>query len=459
MSDLLALLSSARTSLAAYRSLTATASHNINNADNPGYARQIASLETMLPADRVSGGYVGRGATLGAVTQARDPFLEAQLPRALGSAAFSAEQSRALQAFHGLDPASEGGLGEAISGFYSSLRRLAQNPGDSGLRATALGSTRALAQAFNRTAQQVDAARSGLDAQVASLASSVAAEARAVAELNVQIPQASTAGVPNDLLDLRQKHLDRLAELVGATTVPAADGTVNVVLPGGLSLVSGSRAATISTRPDVANGGHLQVLLAPPDGGAAQPLPGAVIGGAVGGVLAARDGALREAGDQLDQLAFDLAGALDVANGFDPATGAGPRLFAARAGVAGAAARLAVADPPRLAPLDPASPGDPATVLRLVETERAPVAGFADVQSALSGIVSQFGASAEAADAFAGQDAAVKENLTRMRDAYSGVSIDEEMITLQAVQRGYEAIAKVIQTADQMMQTLMGLVR
>ena len=80
-----------------------------------------------------------------------------------------------------------------------------------------------------------------------------------------------------------------------------------------------------------------------------------------------------------------------------------------------------------------------------------------DVQSTLSAIVSQFGSSTAVAKAFADQDGAIKTHLTGLRDSYSGVSIDEEMITMQQAQRAYEAIAKVIQTADGMLETLLNL--
>ena len=41
----------------------------------------------------------------------------------------------------------------------------------------------------------------------------------------------------------------------------------------------------------------------------------------------------------------------------------------------------------------------------------------------------------------------------------SGVSIDDELVTIQSAQRGYEALAKVIQAADAMMRTLMGIIQ
>lgn len=468
MADLLSILSGAATSLAAQRALTATASHNIDNANTPGYSRQVATLEAITPAEQVNGAFIGRGATLTTVTQQRDRFLEAQIPQALGNAAYQTAQSDALQAFHGLDPDATGGLGAAISGFYSSLTALAQNPGDSGLRTAFLGSAQVLAQTFNRTAQQIASARSGLDAQVSGLTAQINAEASAVAQLNVQIGQARASGAaPNDLLDLRQTHLDKLAELTGASFVPTSDGFVNVTLPGGAALVAGGRAGSLSTGPR--SDGHLDVFLTQPDGvKLATALPGSALGGTLGGTVGARDGALALAGQSVDDLAADLAGAINAQHvaGFTPAGNPGGAVFDVT-GLAGPAAdmRLLISDPSQIATVgadpvtgSPKGSGDASNAAALLGTQSLALASSGkDVGSTFAAVVSQFGATSQAAKAFADQDGSLKDRLTSMRDSYSGVSIDDEMITMQQAQRGYEAIAKVIQTTDQMMQTLLSL--
>jgi flagellar hook-associated protein 1 len=463
MADLLSILSAASTSLAAQRALAATAGHNIANASNAGYARQRAELEALAPTEQVGGIWLGSGAGLGAVTQARDRFLEAQVPQTLSSAGYSAAESDALRAFHALDPQATGGLGDAIAGFYSGLRALAQNPSDPGLRTSFLGQSQVLAQTFNRSAASVDAARSGLDVGAQGLVDAVNAEAAAVAELNGQIQRARGAGgQPNDLLDLRQAHLDKLAELTGGTPVSTSGGAVDVVIAGGGALVSGMHAGALVTQADGSDGGHLQVRLRPPDGSSPQAVP-ANLGGTLGGTLAARDGALKRAGQDVDQLAFDLAGQLNAAHqaGFGLDGVGGRPLFTSAAGATGAAAALKVAigSTAQLATSSSAAglPGDGGAVQAMLATERAPLSGNADVQTSLSTIISSFGGSSATASAFAGQDAALKDQLVAMRQSYSGVSIDEEMIAMQNAQRGYEAITKVMKTVDEMLQTLMSL--
>ena len=464
MADLLSILSAASTSLSAQRAVTATASHNINNANTPGYSRQTAALEALTPAEQVNGAFIGRGATLTTVTQARDRFLEAQIPQVMGNAAQSSAQSDALQAFHGLDPEASGGLGAAISGFYSSLRALSQNPSDSGLRTSFLGAAQTLARSFNVTSQDIESNRSGLDAQVSGLTGQINSEAAGVAQLNLQIRQARASGAePNDLLDLRQQHLDRLAALTGATPVPTSEGDVNVTLPGGLALVAGSRAGQLLPQADPANGGHLAVVLKQADG-TQLALPSTALGGALGGALSARDGALKTAGNQVDQLAFDLASGVNAQHqagyGLDGSTGLDLFDTGAPGVIAGAARNMAVAaaiTSASLAMSTTGAPGDASNAQLLLATESAKLSGGMDVQSTVSDVVSQFGSSSATAKAFADQDTALRDNLTGLRDSYSGVSIDEEMITMQQAQRGYEAIIKVIKTADEMLQTLLAI--
>jgi flagellar hook-associated protein 1 FlgK len=48
--------------------------------------------------------------------------------------------------------------------------------------------------------------------------------------------------------------------------------------------------------------------------------------------------------------------------------------------------------------------------------------------------------------------------LENQREAVSGVSLDEEMINLIKFQNAYTAAAKMITTADEMMQTVLQMI-
>lgn len=461
MGDLLSILSQASTSLAAQRGAAQTASTNLENANTPGYSRQTAVIVDSLPADRLGGAYLGTGAVLSTVTQSRDQFVEAQLPAAIGAGAASTAESTALQAVTALDPQAPGGLAKALGNFYSGLRALAQNPGNASLRTAAVAASQALATSFNSAAGQISSARGGLDSQLSGALPEVNSLASQVAQLNQQIGIArASGGRPNDLLDARQKAQDRLVALTGARPVPNSRGDVNLALADGTALVQGNSAASLGAVTDPANGGHLALQITRTDG--TGPTSVKVSSGTLGGLLSARDGALGAAANSLDQLASDLSAAANAvhAAGYALDGSTGRALFTTGAGSAAATLQVsaAIAANPSLfaaAGASTAAPGDAAALQLLVATESTPLSGGRSSTDAAAALTSSFGASQASAQAISEHDSAITGQLQNLRQSTSGVSIDEELVNLTQAQRGFQAVSKVITTANSLFDALL----
>jgi len=464
MSGLLSILSQGASSLQATTAWTQVISQNLANSSTPGYTRQRADLTAMLPAERMGNAYLGRGVMLAGVVQVRDRFVDAQFSAATGRQAASSAEMSVLQGVTALD--ANGGVGPALSDFYARLRALAQNPGSQNYREAAVGSAQQLAMAFNTTATALEAARTGVDQQLSGSLTEVNQAAAQVAQLNAQIGAARVTGAsPNDLLDARQRLADRLSQLTGAQPVANSEGDLNLVLTGGAALVTGTSAATLSGRPDGSNGGHLALYLSPPDGSAPVALQ-PPLGGSLGGALTARDGALKTAQASVDQLAFDLTGAINTVHqaGYALDGSTGRDLFVAQASATGAALAMKVnplvsANSALLAAASSAgsAPGDATNLQALIDTETQTLSSGSAVDGTLAQLTSRYGASARQAQAASEGDQAVLDNVTALRSSTSGVSVDEELVEMQKAQRAYEATSKVIKAADDMLNTLLSL--
>jgi flagellar hook-associated protein 1 FlgK len=468
--DLVNIIMNAGASLSVYRAQVATTSHNISNANTPGYARQDAIATETVPAEEVGvNGYIGRGVSLQGVVQNRDQFVEGQLNVAFGNSASTSAQADALSTVTALDPKGQGGITDALGTFYSALRDLNQNPGDLGLRQAVVDGAQGVATAFNTTVNSISSSRSAIDQNVASLVDKVNGLTSAVADLNRRIDQAVNSGrTPNDLLDVRQNDIDQLAQMIGGRPVPDDHSSVNIVLSDGTCLVSGVVAAKLSVQANNSNSNHYDVVFTPSDKTSSTPLKNGEMGGQIGGLLVSRDNTLGKAESDLDNLAYDLSTAINQQHelGYALDGTSGHDLFAILSAPSSAAKNLAVdssvlANPSLLAAAGSPTtgPGDSSNLQQLIATENTPLlSNNLNAQQSMAKLTSDFGIAVATVNDSAAFDKNLLTDLTNARESASGVSIDDELIHLTAAQTAYNALTKVVTTTNAMLDTLMKLI-
>ncbi len=83
----------------------------------------------------------------------------------------------------------------------------------------------------------------------------------------------------------------------------------------------------------------------------------------------------------------------------------------------------------------------------------------ASLHERISSLSSRYGLDVGVANQQKSYREAESISLTQQREAISGVNVDEELIAMMKFQRAYEASAKIITTSNQMMDSLMGILR
>jgi flagellar hook-associated protein 1 FlgK len=464
--DLISTIVNAGAGLGVFRAQVATASHNIANANTPGYARQEAVPTETTPAEEVGiNSFIGRGVSLQGVVQNRDQFIEAQINTAYANSSSTSAQADALATVTALDPQGQGGITDALGNFYSALRDLNQNPGDLGLRQAVVDSTQAVARAFNGTATSLASERTGIDQNVSALVDKVNGLLSGVADLNTKIALAVNSGrTPNDLLDVRQNDVDQLAQLIGVRPIADDHSNVSIVLPGGTALVSGGVAAKLTVQGNTSNGGHVDVVFQPEDGSQASALKSSEMGGQLGGLISARDDVLGKAQSAVDTLAYDFSTTVNAQHelGYALDGTSGHDLFAQLTDATGAAANIAVdpttaADPSLIAAAGDGTtgPGDSTNLQAVIATESTKLSNGLDVQDGMAKVTSDFGIAVSTINDSSEFDKNLLTDLTSARESASGVSVDDEMISLMQAENGYNALTKVVTTTNAMLDTLM----
>jgi flagellar hook-associated protein 1 FlgK len=457
MSGLLTSLSSAAQALDAQRMGLDVTGQNLANINTEGYTRRTLLLAERPPTDPTS---AGRGVEVLGIRALRDRFVEGRIQRESQNQA----HDRAVSDVLGLVEAALGRPGEsldvALTNYFDAFAALADDPTSAEARDNVIRQGQELASAFNDMAGRLDASRRNTDAEIRGDVEQVNALAAEVARLNGLIGSGNGVDVET-LRDRRSVAIQKLAELAGAAAMERPDGIIDLSVGSGRPLVIGATAYPMS----VGSSGSTGLATIVESGGAT--ITSEITTGRIGGLLEARDSLLPDYQNRLDQLAFDVSGQINALHqaGYDELGGAGLAFFTPPAAVAGAAANMTMnaaiaADNRLVAASSTGAVGDNGTAQAIagLRDARVAVGGSVTPSEGWAQIVYRIGSDSAVAQASQSSRQLVVDQLNRLRDATSGVSIDEEAATLMKFQRAYEANARYFVTINSTLETLMQMV-
>lgn len=456
--SVLNVLSTGFTGLRAASAGIEAVTQNVSNASTEGYTRKRIDLSTIDPVRR-GGVWFGQGVKLNGIVRAADPFALTRLLRSTGEAGADEAHRSAIATFESLfEPAAGTSVRQSVDALFAALQAATADPSDPGLRRSATLAAQGFTNSVNTVAEGLTNGITERDELIAQQVSQANADLAQVAALNEQIVRGGALPFgAGDLMDRRDQALARLADSIGAATHFEADGSATVLV-GGHAAVSRSVARTLEV--DL-TGVTPQVTLSVDD---SSVVVTGEVAGRVGGELRARADLVRWRTD-LDTVVTGLANALNAQNaaGFRPGGGAGGAVFQLPpSGSVAQGIRVdanLAADPNAWAFAGAATAlaGDGANLNALIAVRGQVVANGRTAGAALSDLVNLVSADVSLAGSRADTAVARLQDAQEVYSNLSSVDLDEEAVSLLQHQTAYAAAAKVIQTADEMLQTLLSL--
>lgn len=285
-----------------------TTSHNITNADTPGYSRQQAIQSTNIPQS-TGAGFIGNGVNVSTVKRLHNQFLTTQLLQVQTQSSQLAAHHTQISRIDNILADPIAGLSPALQDFFNGINDVASNPSSVSSRQAMLSNAESLVSRLHSLDGQLSDMRDGVNTEIKSTVNEINALTGQIAKLNhnIMLAEGAAAGQPaNDLYDQRDELINQLSRFVNADVVKQGDGTYNVFIGSGQAVVVGTETMQLKAMISPENPQELTVGIN--IGSKTITLPeNQLRGGSLGGVLNFRSESLNEAQNSLGRIAIGLA--------------------------------------------------------------------------------------------------------------------------------------------------------
>ncbi len=294
--------------LAFQRALDVT-SHNIANANTPGYSRQVANF-TARPGTGSGVGHIGSGTQISSIERMFDAMQTDQLRTSTtGFARFNALNNLSSRIDVLLADA-DTGLNTGLQSYFSAMQDLGNDPSSIPARQAVIGEASGLASRFQSLDGRLNELETEVNDRLKLAVDDVNGLATSIASVNNQIAISNGSGQsPNDLLDQRDSLILKLSAQVSVSTSLQDDGSMSVFIGAGQSLVLGGDARKLGVDGTEFDLTRMTVTYQGASGSA--PLDTSSTGGNLGGLLEFRSRILDPARQSLGQTAIAVSSSLN----------------------------------------------------------------------------------------------------------------------------------------------------
>ncbi len=449
-----------------------TVSHNVANKDTEGYSRQRAEFRSSPPSGlRLR---YGQGAYTSAITRVNNPHLEKQIAEEMTKL----EQAKAAAGVLGrledvMNEQQESGVHKKVGDFFNSWRELSNNPENFALRQQVRDTALEMSKSFKDLNAGLGGILDDADFQLAVKIGEVNEITKEIAELNQQIQQVELhAREANDERDRRDLLVKKLSGLVNIRYAEGDGGVLTITAGNTAVLVSGYQQRDLFVEKVAGPKGKnpsLRVLYRSTKNGTPDDVTNQFKTGAIGGLLQARDGVVGDLIKKINLMGYTIASEVNHAHrsGFDRYSGAGGDFFIMPDDIQDFSNGIDInpyirTDVGRIAAAAAThSPGDNrvANIISLLQYKKVFSDGTSSIDDFYGAMVGEVGILAGKAKGGIEAVGSNLHNLEKLRESISGVSLDEEAAKMIEYQKSYDASARLIRTADEMMQTVLNLKR
>lgn len=476
MSNLLASLGVAGNALDVYQQALNVIQNNVTNASTPGYARQ--QLDVTSQPFNITDGLIG-GIASGGLESSSDSYANSEVQRQMQTLGLYTAQSQGTSAIQSLmDISGTDGVSGALNSLFQSFSAWSASPDDPSTGQAVISAAGSVADSISGLSNSLTSASNQMDGQIQSTVAQINSIAAQIQQYNVQV-QRTTQPDPGEQAQL-ESSLENLSQLVNFSTVTQKDGTVTVLLGGSSPLVIGTQANPISSANFVDSQPPPVNPASPPTAhildAQGNDITSEITGGQLGGLLDVRNqilGSYLGNSQQAGSLNLLAKGLADTVNGIlesgtvssAPGAANGSALFTYDSSDPTAAAgSLQVSSsitPAELAPVDSSgnANGNANTLAGLgsATSGQGTIDGLNYI-AYYAQMASTIGSANQAATTNQTAQQSVTTQAQALRDQISGVSLDQEAVSLLQFQRGYQATAQVLTILNNLADSTLAII-